>query len=658
MLSIRCTNCTVHGEVSSQNWIYELGTWFYTMLCCGGQQSGNVRCEVVLLDGSVLSFRDNIHFKKTDKTLKIFEAVCNHLKLEERDYFGLNYNDIESRTHWLDLYKRFRDHEGFDVTEPEHQFHFGVRFYVSDPTSIHDQIAKHQFFLQLQKDVSSGKLKVESRKAADLAAIATQADLGDFKIDFHRHGYLSDVQFVPNQQKSFTDDVEKLHAKFQGLSTENAELMYLRKCRLLELYGVEIHSAKDEYNHDCVIGLSFKGIEVRKNSRKLKTHYWPLVNHIEFKDREIRLQIRSRNCNESVYTFSTSDRTACKRLWKRAIEHHEFFRLRTDPNAPQNPKPQLEWTPRQENLIGGTTIDDQTKRQWRSSTRSTATVTSMQDSKPLRVDTDRGNDSEGQNLLDQQGLFGIEGNRKSSRMYITPKSERRARNRHLRSLSDSENKQNRIKTGTGRSSGDESDASRRHRSRNHRHRSRDTGTGNGGVYHTDTEALKRTNLVHSPNGRKRSETESLFNDGRTQQNKLRKAQNRLSREDVRAQRALWQQIRKQNEDLADYSPEQLNDIPYTEVRTDGNPLPVRVRKHGHGAISPRSRRSRASVTKEYASGDFMVPSLQVTTSKEANQSRYDERLRKSTSKSSLNKYSVPASSQQIWDTRSNKKSKT
>lgn len=631
------------------------------MLCCGKQQGGNVHCDVILLDGSVLSFRDNIHFKMNDKTLKIFEAVCAHLKLDERDYFGLSYDDNDLRTHWLDLYKRFRDHEGFDVSESMHQFHFGVRFYVSDPINIHDQIAKRQFYLQLRKDICSGKLKCESRKAADLAAIATQADLGDFRKDFHSQGYLSEVQFIPNQEKPFSDNVERLHAKFQGLSNENAELMYLRKCRQLEMYGVETHSVKDEYGHDCVIGLSFKGIEIRKNSRKLKTHYWPLVSNIEFKDREIRLQVRSRNCNESLYSFLTADRMACKRLWKRAIEHHEFFRLRSESGAPQNPKPQLDsWSRRQENLIGSTHADDQTKQQWRSSTRSTVTVFGTQDSTSQKQDADRGHESEGQSLLEQQGLFGIEGNRKSSRMYITPKSERRARNRHLRSLSDSENKHNRIKSGTGKSSGDESDASRRHRSRNNRRRSRDYATkSNGAMYHTDTEAIKRSNMDPSSAGRKRSETESLFHDERTQQNKLRKAQNRLSREDVRAQRALWQQIRKQNEDLADYSPEQLHDIPYTEVKTDGNPLPVRVRRQGRDAMSPHSRRSRSSVTKDSVTGDFMVPSLPVTTANETTKSRYRaDKLPKASSRSSLNNYSNQGPSQQLWDTRSNKKSKT
>ena len=195
------------------------------MLCCGKQPGGEFDCEVVLLSGSTLSFRGNIHFKRGDKTLKIFDAVCNHLELTERDYFGLRYNDGELRTHWLDLYKKFRDHEGLDMSESVHQFQFGVRFYVSDPVGIHDKVARHQFFLQLKIDLTTGKLPCESRKSIDIAALGTQVDLGDYKKDFHRSGYLREVQFIPDQDKSFSNEVERLHARYNGLSSENAEQM-------------------------------------------------------------------------------------------------------------------------------------------------------------------------------------------------------------------------------------------------------------------------------------------------------------------------------------------------------------------------------------------------------------------------------------------------
>uniref|UniRef100_H2YGP6 Uncharacterized protein n=1 Tax=Ciona savignyi TaxID=51511 RepID=H2YGP6_CIOSA len=83
---------------------------------------------------------------------------------------------------------------------------------------------------------------------------------------------------------------------------------------------------------------------------------------------------------------------------------------------------------------------------------------------------------------------------------------------------------------------------------------------------------------------------------------------RLSTEDVKARNQLWQHIQK---DIVE-TDERLQDISYTEVRTEGSSKPVRLRHH-------RRRNSGASKRASGASGvshpldDGMVSPLPVTT---------------------------------------------
>lgn len=44
--------------------------------------------------------------QRKGKGEKIFNEVCDHLDLQEKDYFGLSFRDKAGRRTWLDLDKR------------------------------------------------------------------------------------------------------------------------------------------------------------------------------------------------------------------------------------------------------------------------------------------------------------------------------------------------------------------------------------------------------------------------------------------------------------------------------------------------------------------------------------------------------------------------
>lgn len=60
----------------------------------------------------------------------------------------------------------------------------------------------------------------------------------------------------------------------RGLVPASAEMQYLKKCRHLDLYGVELHSVKGKGNVQYQLGVSPRGVETFQNKRRLTVFYW------------------------------------------------------------------------------------------------------------------------------------------------------------------------------------------------------------------------------------------------------------------------------------------------------------------------------------------------------------------------------------------------
>ncbi|KAL8183120.1 UNVERIFIED_CONTAM: hypothetical protein K2H54_018203 [Gekko kuhli] len=82
--------------------------------------------------------------------------------------------------------------------------------------------------------------------AALLASYAVQSELGSYNLSENLPGYLSEYSFIPDQLQDFEKEVSRLHQQHIGLSPAEAEFCYLNTARTLELYGVELHYAREQ----------------------------------------------------------------------------------------------------------------------------------------------------------------------------------------------------------------------------------------------------------------------------------------------------------------------------------------------------------------------------------------------------------------------------
>ncbi|XP_035764910.1 tyrosine-protein phosphatase non-receptor type 4 [Neolamprologus brichardi] len=287
------------------------------------RQHTQVVCNVLLLDNTVQAFKVN----KSDNGQVLLDAVFKHLELTERDYFGLHLTDDSSDApRWLDPNKPVR--KQLKRGSP-HNLSFRVKFFVTDPNKLQEEYTRYQYFLQIKQDILTGRLPCPHNTAALLASYAVQSELGDYSEAEHSPGYLSEYSFISNPPQDFHKEVAKHHQQHSGLSPAESEFNYLNTARTLELYGVELHYARDQSNTEILLGVMSAGIVIYKNRVRINYFPWLKIVKISFKCKQFFIQLRreATESRETLLGFNMVNYRACKNLWKACVEHHTFFRL-------------------------------------------------------------------------------------------------------------------------------------------------------------------------------------------------------------------------------------------------------------------------------------------------------------------------------------------
>ncbi|GAB5580000.1 band 4.1-like protein 4B isoform X11 [Prionailurus iriomotensis] len=266
-------------------------------ISAAGAAKATLYCRVFLLDGTEVSVDLPKHAKGQD----LFDQIVYHLDLVETDYFGLQFLDSSQVAHWLDHSKPIKKQMKIG---PAYALHFRVKYYSSEPNNLREEFTRH--------DILSGKLKCPYETAVELAALCLQAELGECELPEHTPELVSEFRFIPNQTEAMEFDIFQRWKECRGKSPAQAELSYLNKAKWLEMYGVDMHV-------------------VRR---------WPKITKMDFKKSKLTLVVVEDDDQgreqEHTFVFRLDSARTCKHLWKCAVEHHAFFRLRTPGNSKSN----------------------------------------------------------------------------------------------------------------------------------------------------------------------------------------------------------------------------------------------------------------------------------------------------------------------------------
>ncbi|XP_055977990.1 band 4.1-like protein 1 isoform X5 [Sorex fumeus] len=278
-------------------------------------------CRVTLLDASEYE----CEVEKHGRGQLLFDLVCEHLNLLEKDYFGLTFCDADSQKNWLDPSKEIKK----QIRSSPWNFAFTVKFYPPDPAQLTEDITRYYLCLQLRADIITGRLPCSFVTHALLGSYAVQAELGDYDAEEHVANYVSELRFAPNQTRELEERIMELHKTYRGMTPGEAEIHFLENAKKLSMYGVDLHHAKDSEGIDIMLGVCANGLLIYRDRLRINRFAWPKILKISYKRSNFYIKIRPGEYEqfESTIGFKLPNHRSAKRLWKVCIEHHTFFRL-------------------------------------------------------------------------------------------------------------------------------------------------------------------------------------------------------------------------------------------------------------------------------------------------------------------------------------------
>ncbi|XP_060949798.1 band 4.1-like protein 3a [Limanda limanda] len=290
-----------------------------------------MQAKVTLLDGSLFTCT----VEKRSRGFHLFEKICEHVNLLERDYFCLSFRDADNNKNWLDPGKEMKK----QVRGVPWIFSFNVKFYPPDPAQLSEDLTRYFLCLQLRQDIVSGRLPCSFATHTVLGSYTVQSELGDYDPDDcgSNSNYVSELCFAPSQTKEMEEKIIELHKTRRGMTPAEAEMNFLENVKKLSMYGVDLHHARDSEGVAIMLGVCNSGLLVYRDRLRINRFSWPKILKISYKRNNFYIKIRPGEFDqfESTIGFKLFNHRAAKRLWKVCVEHHSFFRLVSPEEPPK-----------------------------------------------------------------------------------------------------------------------------------------------------------------------------------------------------------------------------------------------------------------------------------------------------------------------------------
>ncbi|XP_017566611.1 FERM domain-containing protein 5 isoform X2 [Pygocentrus nattereri] len=290
--------------------------------------SGSVRnlerefsCTVRLLDDTEYTCT----IQRDAKGQYLFDLICHHLNLLEKDYFGIRYVDPDKQRHWLEFTKSISKQM---KSQPPFTMCLRVKFYPPDPAALKEEITRYLVFLQLKRDLYHGRLLCKTSDAATLAAYILQAEIGDYDPGKHPEGYSSKFQFFPKHSEKLERRIAEIHkTELMGQTPETSELNFLQKAQMLETYGVDPHPCKDVSGNPAFLAFTPFGFVVLQGNKRVHFLKWNEVTKLKFEGKTFHIYANQKEDKKIILTYFAPTPEACKHLWKCGVENQAFYKL-------------------------------------------------------------------------------------------------------------------------------------------------------------------------------------------------------------------------------------------------------------------------------------------------------------------------------------------
>ncbi|XP_077205155.1 FERM, ARHGEF and pleckstrin domain-containing protein 2 isoform X2 [Paroedura picta] len=281
-----------------------------------------------------------IKIKLLDNTMEVFDIeskclgqkllteVYKNLNLVESDYFGIEFQNMQSHWIWLEPMKPTIK----QIQRPKNaMIRLAVKFFPPDPGQLQEEYTRYLFALQIKRDLVEERLACNDNTAALLISHLLQSEIGDFDETGDRE-HLKNNLYFPNQER-LQGKILDFHRKHMGQTPAESDFQVLEIARKLEMYGIKFHLASDREGTKINLAVSHTGVLVFQGNTKINTFNWSKVRKISFKRKRflIKLHPEVHGPYQDTLEFLLGSRDECKNFWKICVEYHTFFRLFDQP---------------------------------------------------------------------------------------------------------------------------------------------------------------------------------------------------------------------------------------------------------------------------------------------------------------------------------------
>ncbi|KAF5404026.1 hypothetical protein PHET_02689 [Paragonimus heterotremus] len=205
---------------------------------------------------------------------------------------------------------------------------FRVKHYPNNPLSEFPQEkARYLLYLQLRRDLHSGRLIGKNAEMHMLAACILQAEIGDYDLlaDYlGEEGTLADLKMFANVTPRTESRICDLHKTLKGMTMEEAENKFLDNASHFETYGIEPIYVQDRKGNHFYMGLSHEGVVTFRGSRKAHVFSWQKINKISYEGKLFIIQVEwEQRCHTLGFKCPTSE--SAEAVWKWAVDRQCFF---------------------------------------------------------------------------------------------------------------------------------------------------------------------------------------------------------------------------------------------------------------------------------------------------------------------------------------------
>ncbi|CAH1247149.1 PTPN13 [Branchiostoma lanceolatum] len=314
---------------------------------------GRRKVIVVMLNGQRLSLVCDV----TTVAKQLFDMIVAQLGLVEHFFFGLAHLK-DAELFFLDPDEKLAkvapagwkdEGKGRPGSEVKFTVFFRVKYYVENVSSLKHQLTRHQFYLQLRRDVLEERTHCPSDSAVSLAALALQAEFGDYSPDAHGHNYFLVEHYLPARVidslgvAPIRQDLPRMHSQHRGMMEPTAEMEFLLGAQKLPEYGVMFHKVYREKKYipsnTVLVGINAKGVaiyELRNTVRVSQDKFaWRGTRKISFNRRKFVLESTPADNNSlNKLTFFTDSYKKGRYLLGMCTSQHKFhIRMRSRLNA-------------------------------------------------------------------------------------------------------------------------------------------------------------------------------------------------------------------------------------------------------------------------------------------------------------------------------------